>query len=71
MVLTKKDKAEMLDYLGFEVDEHDWKSIKEMIDQVKSDKPKYDILYWSNKNKQGYIVRANKIRNAKYSKINA
>jgi hypothetical protein len=61
MTLTKKDKAEMLHYLGFEVDEHDWKSIKEMIDQVKSDKPKYDILYWSNKNKQGYIVRANKI----------
>ena len=61
MTLTKNDKAEMLSYLGFEVDEHDWTSIKELLEQVRKDKPKYDILYWSDKSKRGYIVRANKI----------
>ena len=62
MTLTKKDKAEMMHYLGFEVDDRDWTSIKEMIEQVRMDKPKYDILYWSDKNKQGYIIRSNKIK---------
>ena len=57
MALTRKDKNDTLRYIGFEVDEQDWMSIKEMIDQVKTDKPKYDILFWSDRNKCAYIIR--------------
>ena len=61
MKLTKKDKNDMLRFIGFEVDEEDWISIKEMIEQVKTDKPKYENLFWSDKNKCAYIIRSNKI----------
>ena len=61
MTLNKEEKAEMLSYLGFEVDEHDWTSIKGLLEQLRKEKPKYDILYWSDKSKRGYIVRAIKI----------
>ena len=60
MSLTLRDKKEMIDSLGYEVDSEDWTHIKEMLEQIRTDKPKYDILYWSDKNKCGYIIRANK-----------
>jgi hypothetical protein len=56
------EKKQMMDYLGFEVDAEDWQNIKEMIEQIRTDKIKYDILYWSNKHNRGYIVRTNKTK---------
>ena len=56
------EKQQITDYLGFEVDAEDWKNIKEMIEQIRTDKIKYDILYWSDKRNRGYIVRTNKTK---------
>ena len=54
------EKKQMVDYLGSEVDAEDWKKIKEIIEEIRADKIKYDILYYSERNKQSFIIRSNK-----------
>ena len=54
------ERKQMMDYLGFEVDAEDWKKIKEIIEEIRTDKIKYDILYYSERNKQSFIIRSNK-----------
>ena len=54
------EKKHMMDYLGFEVDAEDWVKIKEIIEEIRTEKIKYDILYYSAKKKQSFIIRSNK-----------
>ena len=54
------EKKQMMDYLGFEVDAEDWVKIKEIIEEIRTDRIKYDILYYSEKNKQSFLIRSNK-----------
>jgi hypothetical protein len=35
----------------------DWKNIKEMIQTNKDQPVKFDLLYWSDKNRKGYLIK--------------
>jgi hypothetical protein len=43
-----------------EDDKKDWEQIKEILEEVRTSKTKYDVLYWSDRKNCGYIIRASK-----------
>ena len=60
---TPEDRIDMIKYFGKHIDPQDWQHIKEMLEDNASQTIKFDILYWSDKNKRGYLIRAPKKNN--------
>ena len=52
IIMDNNDKKEIV--------VEDWENIKEILEEVRTGKTKYDVLYWSEKSDRGYIVRTNK-----------
>ena len=51
-----RDGQDMIKYFGEEIDIHDWRLIKPMIEMNKTLKEKRTIFYWSEKNNVGYCI---------------
>ena len=60
---TPEDRIEMIKYFGKHIALKDWQHIKEMLEDNASQTINFDILYWSDKNKRGYLIRAPKKNN--------
>ena len=55
---TPEDRIEMIKYFGKQIDPHDWQHLKAIIEDYGTSTIKRDIIFWSDKNKRFYFVRA-------------
>ena len=57
--LTPEDRINMNEYFGKQIDPQDWQRLRVVIEDYQSPSTtKRDILYWSDKNKIFYFIRA-------------
>ena len=57
--LTPEDRINMNEYFGKQIDPQDWQQLRVTIEDYQSSSTtKRDILYWSDKNKIFYFIRA-------------
>ena len=57
--LTPEDRINMNEYFGKQIDPQDWQQLRVIIEDYQSSSTtKRDILYWSDKNKRFYFIRA-------------
>ena len=57
--LTTEDRINMNKYFGKQIDPQDWQQLRVIIEDYQSSSTtKRDILYWSDKNKRFYFIRA-------------
>ena len=57
--ITPEDRTNMNNYFGKEIDPHDWQHLKDIIEDYQSSSTtKRCILYWSDKIKRFYFIRA-------------